>query len=140
MTSATETTIDTLNVLLRGALSTAEAYHLAVEKFHGQFVALELLRLGADYREAATLLLEHLVARGGIPPDHGRGRVESDLPSSRNTVLQGLKEREQQAFDDYESALENPELPADCHLLIRETLLPNCRDHLSRIADLFNRL
>jgi len=140
MTCATETTIETLNVLLRGELSAAEEYRQAETEFHGQFVALELLRLYADHLHAANLLREQLTKHGARPFERGPARTQNMASTgSAIDLLQNLKEREQQAFDDYESALDNPELPRECHALIRKTLLPRCRDHLARLADLLNR-
>jgi hypothetical protein len=45
-------------------------------------------------------------------------------------ALKALKEGEEQGIADYESALDDDDLPADCKQMIQSTLLPRTRAHI----------
>jgi len=142
MATATQTIVDTLNALLRGELAAVETYRQAEARFEGQPHVDELRRIGLDHQQAAGRLRQHVEQHGGPPAEHsglwgnfaalveGAARV-----LGKTAALKALKEGEEQGIDDYETALDNPELPAECHRLI-ETLLPRCRAHIRALERL----
>ena len=146
MSTATETTIDTLNSLLRGELSAVATYRQAEHKFAGRPEADELRRIGEEHRQAAESLREEVERWGGQASAHSGAwgalatLVEGAAKLFGDTAaLRALKEGEEQGIDDYESALDNPELPPECHSLIAGTLLPRCRAHLLALDGLMAR-
>jgi hypothetical protein len=52
--------------------------------------------------------------------------------------MKALKEGEEHGLKDYESALNQEKLPADCKELIRSKLLPKARSHLQTLDRLMS--
>src|SRR5262245_44935653 len=136
MASTTQTTIDTLSALLRGELSAVETYRQVEEQLKGQTEEPQLRRMRDEHMQSVNLLREHIHGKGGEPSDSSgawgsfASLVEGAAKAfGKTAALKALKEGEEQGIDDYESALDNPELPAECHALIRDTLVPRCRLH-----------
>jgi uncharacterized protein (TIGR02284 family) len=137
MATATSHTVDTLNSLLRGELSATETYQQALAKLGNEPEAAELRRIHREHREAANTLRQHIHSHGG-KPDQDSGAwgafaktVEGSAKIFGDTAaLKALKEGEEHGVKLYEDALEDDELPADCAMLIRGTLLPQTREHV----------
>lgn len=129
-------TIDTLNSLLRGELSATETYQQALAKLGDTKGADELRRIHTEHREAANTLRKHVHHHGG-KPDQSSGLwgafaklVEGTAKVFGNdAALKALKEGEEQGIKDYEKALEERGLEADCKGLIATKLLPQAREH-----------
>jgi uncharacterized protein (TIGR02284 family) len=137
MATTNETTIDTLNSLLRGELSAVETYQQAEGKFEGEPVVASLRRIRNEHQEAVTQLRQHVQMKGGEAPDSSGawGTITAIIEGGakafgRTAALKALKEGEEHGVNSYESALENHELPAECRATIRDTLLPRCRQHI----------
>jgi uncharacterized protein (TIGR02284 family) len=134
---ANDTNHDTLNRLLRGELAATETYLQAMDKWGAEAGAAELRRLHDEHRDCANTLRQHVHTHGG-KPDQGSGTwgawakaVEGTAKLFGNaSAIKALKEGEEHGIKDYESALQEANLPADCKDLIRSTLLPRCRSHL----------
>jgi len=132
------TTTDTLNSLLRGELSAVETYQQALAKLDSTKGAAELKRLHAEHREAANTLRQHVHHHGG-QPDQGSGAWGAFAKAVEGTAklfgndaaLKALKEGEEHGIKQYEKALKDGGLPADCQALITSTLLPRSREHVS---------
>jgi uncharacterized protein (TIGR02284 family) len=123
----TTTDVTALNSLLRGEMSAIETYRQAVEKLGDSGFGVEELRgLQRDHRDAADALWHHIEQHGGKPSE-GSGpwgtfakTVEGAATLLGNTAaLKALKEGEEHGLKDYQDALEDKNLPADCLALLR---------------------
>jgi uncharacterized protein (TIGR02284 family) len=136
--ATTTTAADTLNSLLRGEISAVETYQQALAKLGDAKGADELRRVHQEHIDAANLLREHVHAHGG-EPDKRFGAWRAFAKAVEGTAkllgndaaLKALKEGEEHGIKEYEEALEDKNLPADCRTLIRSTLLPRARSHIS---------
>jgi uncharacterized protein (TIGR02284 family) len=143
--SATDRTTDTLNRLLRGELAATETYQQAMEKWGSETGAAELRRIHDEHRDSANTLRQHVHGKGG-KPDQGSGAwgafakaVEGTAKVFGNAAaLKALKEGEEHGIKDYESALQGPDLPAECRNLIQSSLLPRTRAHVPVLDHLMN--
>ena len=137
---ATQETIDVLNSLLRGELSATETYQQALAKLENQPGVEELRRIHVEHRETANTLRQHVHHHGG-KPDQGSGAwgtwaklVEGTAKLFGNTAaLKALKEGEEHGVKEYESALKDDALPADCKSLIQTQFLPQTREHIATL-------
>ena len=66
MATTTQTTIDTLNSLLRGELSACETYEQALQKFEGRVEAVELRQIHQEH-EGATNTLRPVSVQTSVP-------------------------------------------------------------------------
>ena len=134
---ATEKGVNCLNSLLRGELAATETYQQALAKVGNDPGAEELRRIHTEHRDAANTLREHVHDVGG-KPDQGSGAwgqfakaVEGTAKVFGQTAaLKALKEGEEQGVSDYEKALKDEALPAECKTLITTRLLPQTRAHI----------
>ena len=128
--------LDTLNELLRGEMAAIETYRQALEVVEDGDGAEALRGLRRHHRDAADVLWHHVEAHGGQPSE-GSGAWGAFAKAVEGTArllgnraaLKALKEGEEHGLQKYEEAL-RADLPLDCELLIRETLLPRQRGHL----------
>jgi uncharacterized protein (TIGR02284 family) len=133
----TDKGIACLNSLLRGELSATETYQQALAKIGNDKGAEELRRIHVEHREAANTLRQH-VHQHGAKPDQGSGAwgafakaVEGVAKLFGNTAaLKALKEGEEHGIKEYEAALKDENLSADCKNLISTQLLPQTRAHI----------
>jgi uncharacterized protein (TIGR02284 family) len=131
---------DTLNRLLRGEIAACETYQQAMEKAGKEAGVGELRHLHDDHREAANTLRQHIHEHGG-KPDQKSGAwgafakaVEGTAKVFGNAAaFKALKEGEERGVKDYESALQEKDLPDECKDLIRNRLLPQTRAHVQVI-------
>jgi uncharacterized protein (TIGR02284 family) len=136
---------DLLNALLRGEISAVETYQQALEKLGSDPAALELRKIHDEHREAANTLRVH-VHQHGEQPDQDSGvwgmwakAVEGTAKMfGHNAALGALKEGEEHGARSYEDALEDEHVPADCKTLIRSTLLPRTKAHISMLDHLMS--
>jgi hypothetical protein len=126
-----------LNRLLRGELAATETYQQALDRVSTEPGAFELRRIETEHRQAAEVLRRHIVQRGGKPAaDSGAWgmwarAVEGTAKLFGNAAaLRALKEGEEHGVSSYESALQDPNLDAECKELITSTLLPRTRAHI----------
>jgi uncharacterized protein (TIGR02284 family) len=130
-------THDSLNALLRGELAATETYQQALAKVGDGPRAADLRKIHDAHRTAANTLRQHVHEHGG-KPDQGSGgwgvyakTVAAAASMFGDTAaLKALKEGEEYGLKDYEKALADDKLPADCKELIRSTLLPQTRAHI----------
>lgn len=142
------TDISQLNSLLRGEMSAIETYRQALEKISADnpFGVEELRALQVDHRDAADALWHHIEQHGGKPSE-GSGAwgalakaVEGTAKLFGDTAaLKALKEGEEHGLKDYESAMNDKNLSADCLTLIRG-LLSKQREHISVLDRLMERV
>jgi uncharacterized protein (TIGR02284 family) len=130
-------THDSLNALLRGEIAATETYQQALTKVGDDPRAADLHKIRDAHRTAANTLRQHVHEHGG-KPDQGSGGwgVYAKSVAAAASVfgdtaaLKALKEGEEYGLKDYEKALADDKLPADCKELIRSTLLPQTRAHV----------
>jgi len=145
MASDTKTT-DTLNSLLRGEISAVETYLQAEDKFAGNTDSDALRRMRDDHQEASNQLRMHVRDKGETPA-HGSGAwgtfaklIEGGAKVfGRAAALKALKEGEEHGVNSYESALGDRQLPPECNTLIRDRLLPRCREHIQTLDRLMQQ-
>ena len=97
----------------------------------------ELRRIHDEHRAAANELRQHIHGHGG-KPEQGSGSwgawaktVEGAAKIFGNAAaIKALREGEEHGIKDYESALKDDSLAADCKDLIRNQLLPQTRSHI----------
>jgi len=137
---ATQECVGTLNSLLRGELAATETYQQAMEKLKDDPAIGELRTIHVDHRETANTLRQHVHGCGG-KPDQGSGAwgtwaklVEGAAKLfGKTAALKALKEGEEHGVKDYEKALQDGSLPAECQSLIRAQLLPQTRSHITTL-------
>lgn len=144
----TTTDITQLNSLLRGEMSAIETYRQAIAKLEqgNDFGASELHAMQKDHADAADALWHHIEQHGGKPSE-GSGpwgafakAVEGTATLFGDTAaLKGLKEGEEHGLKDYQEALNDKNLPADCQALIRG-LMAKQQEHISVLDRLLERV
>jgi uncharacterized protein (TIGR02284 family) len=143
MPTATDTS--TLNSLLRGEMSAIETYRQAIEKLGDSTVgADELHGLLREHRDAADVLWKHVEKHGGQPSE-GSGAWGAFAKAVEGTAklfgdasaLKALKEGEEHGLKEYEDAVKDTDLPADCQALARE-LLGRQRTHITTLDRLMD--
>jgi len=138
--TVTDTTIDTLNSLLRGELSATETYQQALAKVGNDPAWAWLKPIHAEHRESANTWRQHVHKFGG-KPDQDSGvwgffakAVEGTATLFGNkAALQALKQGEQTGIGSYENALSDQNLPEECRSLIQTRMLPQTRAHLATL-------
>lgn len=147
MQTTTATDVSALNSLLRGEMSAIETYRQAREKVGDTgFGSTEMRDLQLDHREAADALWHHIEQHGGKPSE-GSGAwgafakaVEGTAKLFGDTAaLKALKEGEEHGLNDFQRALENKDLPADCQTLI-QGLIEKQRNHIASLDRLMASL
>lgn len=147
MQTTTTTDISQLNSLLRGEMSAIETYRQAREKVgETGFGSEEMRQLQLDHRDAADALWHHIEQHGGSPSE-GSGAwgafakaVEGVAKIFGDTAaLKALKEGEEHGLKDYQDALNDKNLPADCQALIRG-LMEKQRGHIAVLDRLMTSL
>ena len=134
------TNIDMLNGLLRGEIAATETYQQAIAKLSTAVEVAELRNMHAEHRAAANTLREHVRDLGG-KPDQESGSwgawaklVEGTAAMfGESNALRALKEGEEHGINDYEAALKDKQMAAECVALIRTELLPQTRRHVAAL-------
>lgn len=132
-----QSTVDTLNKLLRCEIAATETYQQAMAKVGQEPAADALRQIHHEHRAAANTLRQHVHEHGG-KPDQDSGSWGAFAKAVAGTAklfgnaaaLKALKEGEERGIQDYENALNDQALPADCRELIRTNLLPQTRSHI----------
>ncbi len=135
-------TIDTLNELLRGELAATETYQQAIDKFEAEPQAVMLRRVHVEHRDTANMLRQHIHEHGG-KPEQSSGAWGMFAKATEGTAkmfgetaaLKALKEGEEHGLNSYESALRDENLPPDCKDLIAQ-LIPQTRAHITMLDQL----
>ena len=130
-------THDSLNALLRGELAATETYQQALAKVGDDPRAADLRKIHDAHRSAANTLRQHVHEHGG-KPDQGSGGwgVYAKTVAAAASMfgdaaaLTALKQGEEYGLKDYEKALADATLPADCKEVISSKLLPETRAHI----------
>jgi len=134
--------IDTLNALLRGEISAAETYDLAISKVEGRSTAEELRRIRDEHHAAMSMLRDRVRANGGEPAESSGAWgtfammvTGTALALGTKSVLGALQQGEEHGISAYQKAV-NAELSSDSRTLIEAELLPFCRQHVSLLEQM----
>jgi hypothetical protein len=139
--------VDALNTLLRGEISAVETYNQTIEKFRGETIAYDLHRL-RDEHASSVAVLRDLVDLNEGEADESSGAwgvFASAITGTAKvigpaTVLAALKQGEQHGIAEYESAMDNDDLPSDVRETIRNVLMPKCKKHVEELDRLIGGL
>lgn len=131
---------EVLNVLLRAEMSAVETYTQALGQFDDEAVIADLQKIRDEHSRAVRELRDEMIRIGGVPPT-GSGPLGSFAPAAIEdkkvigpaTALAALRLGEQHEACEYESALENADVPATVRGVIRRELLPACRKHVDEL-------
>jgi hypothetical protein len=125
-------TIKQLNSFLRGELSAAETYRLALERLERSEHRPTLVQCSRSHEERARLLTEAILGRGGEPADSSgawgslvRMLERSASAISESAAVAVLEEGEDHGRDDYLRDLDN--LEPSARQLIEFAILPEQR-------------
>lgn len=139
-TPSTDTCIEICNDLLRGEISACETYDQAIEKFSDHPAAIALERMRDEHRDSAMKLRANVESMGGRPAtDSGAWGVFAKTVEGtaklfgESSAVAALRQGEEHGIDEYVSALESPDMLAECKTLISTQLLPRLRTHVEAL-------
>jgi hypothetical protein len=125
-------TISQLNSFLRGELSAAETYRLALDRLEQSEHRPTLVQCSRSHEERARLLTEAILGRGGEPSESSgawgslvRMLERSAAAISESAAVAVLEEGEDHGRDDYLRDLDNLEPTA--RQLVEFAILPEQR-------------
>ena len=125
-------TISQLNSFLRGELSAAETYRLALDRLDQSQHRGTLVQCERSHEERARLLTQAILGRGGDPADSSgawgslvRMIERSAVAISEHAAVAALEEGEDHGRDDYVRDLDN--LEPSARQLIEFAILPEQR-------------
>jgi len=136
--------VDTIDKLLKDELSATETYQQALDKFREEGKTTEsnnLMSIYEDHEEAVSTL-QAQIRQMGANPSESSGAWGSWAKiilgganlMGKHAALKALQEGEKNGVEDYEEALQDPELPSDVRSLIETKLLPAQQSHI-RVLD-----
>jgi uncharacterized protein (TIGR02284 family) len=135
-----------INSLLRGEISAAETYKMAIEKVgDGEKVAdvTVLRQMQEEHGRAAQELRERIRSLGGEPSDSSGawGAWAQTVQGTMNlfgdaAALKSLKEGEEHGLKDYQEALDDTD--TETAQLIQNEFIPNQQKHISILDQLIN--
>jgi uncharacterized protein (TIGR02284 family) len=135
-----------LNKLVRGELSAVDSYDTAIKRYGSETGGDELRRIREDHVQSVGAL-KGMVTRAGGTPATSAGlwgdiakAVEGTAKLIENdAAFKVLKEGEEHGIREYESALNDKDVSEDDKKVIRDTLLPKLREHVSALDALRKR-
>jgi uncharacterized protein (TIGR02284 family) len=140
--------IDTIDKLLRDELAAKETYQQVLDKFREEasLSGADFLKpIYEDHKEAVSSLQEQAVQMGGTPTeDSGIWGTWSEIVQGganmfgQKAALKALQEGEKTGADDYEEALQDPDLPSEVRSLIETKLLPAQQSHIRTLDRLYD--
>ncbi len=143
MDTQNEHCIKICNCLLRGELSAVETYTQVINKHGSSNVVEELRRIRSDHSKSANQLSANVRSMGGQPnSDSGAwGIFATAVQATANlfgtdSAIDSLRRGEESGRSDYQDALLDDEVMADCKALIREDLLPRVIFHIAALENL----
>ncbi len=132
--------VEQLNSLLRGEISAAETYKIAIDKVGGdrQGEGLQLRAIAQEHGEHAQRLRDEIRRAGGEADDASGawGAYAKTIQATASlfgdaSALKALKEGEEHGLKDYREAIESVDEPA--RRLITESLLPAQQRHITTL-------
>lgn len=139
----TEHCINACNRLLRGEISAIETYTQAIYKFCTEPEVALLEGIRHEHIISANRLRENVREMEGTPSNDSGAwgvwakAVEGAAQLMGNTAaLKALQEGEEHGEKEYEQALGDDEVLAECKEMIRTELLPRQRRHIATLRGL----
>lgn len=149
-TVASQKDVDTLNHLLRGEIAAVETYNQAIGKFTepaDRALAAALTRIRDEHTRTVGTLTSRVTSHGGTPVQGaGAWGVFANAVAGAakligpQTALAALKQGELHGIEDYEKAVADPEVSTEARYLIRNELMPRCREHISSLEGMMTQL
>ncbi|HWB80703.1 MAG TPA: DUF2383 domain-containing protein [Nannocystaceae bacterium] len=134
---------EVIGELLRGELAAVETYEKALAQVFGDPAGTTVRTIHADHVQAVYALRERLAiyTEQAVTSSGAWGTFATAVETAANLLGHGpalrvLQEGEQHGIRRYEEALEQRAVDAKTKLLIREQLLPKCRDHAETLSRL----
>jgi hypothetical protein len=128
-----------LNSLLRGEISAAETYNMAINRLEGRPFIDELRQIRDDHHSAMRILQERLRAHGADAAQSSGawGAFASVVTGTAMTlgatsVLSALRQGEEHGISEYQKAA-NGDISAESRMMIEGDLLPRCRQHVAAL-------
>lgn len=132
--------IDKVEKLLKNELAAAETYHQALEKFEEEAQSNEVTSLQPIYEEhnqAVSELQEQIQQLGATPPT-GSGLWGSWSEAlmggakllGKEAMLNALLAGEKSGLDDYQEAVEDPEIPSEVSDLIKSKFMNSQQENI----------
>jgi hypothetical protein len=139
--------IETIDKLLKDELAATQTYQQVLDKFREDVSlggANYLMPIYEDHKEAVSTLKEQVTQMGEIPSeDSGIWGTWAEIIQGganllgQKAALKALQEGEKSGADDYQEALQDPELSSDIRSLIETKLLPAQQSHIRTLDRLF---
>ena len=147
MNSTAETAVQQLNSLLRGEISAAETYRMAIDKVvdsdDTRSTAGLLREIQEEHGRAAQGIRDRIREMGGEAADSSGawGIWAKTVQGTMNLLgdtssLKALKEGEEHGLKDYQDAI--ADLDASSSQLIRNQLIPSQQRHINLLDQLIN--
>jgi uncharacterized protein (TIGR02284 family) len=142
----TGTAVDQLNSLLRGEISAAETYRIAIDKGEGdRATELSSLReISREHGENAQKLRDEIRRIGGEADDSSGAwgtwaKTVQGVSSlfGDASALKALKEGEEHGLKGYQDAVDD--VDASCRELIVETMIPAQQKHIDILDAMIDR-
>jgi demethoxyubiquinone hydroxylase (CLK1/Coq7/Cat5 family) len=137
----TDPTTEALDSLLRGELSAIETYSHVIHKFPESTAAASLQGIRSEHLHSVETLRSLILGNGGDPStDSGAwggfaGAVEALAALfGDNSAIAMLRQGEEHGINQYNKALEDPEVSPAAKEAIRNGLLPALHGHLKTLA------
>ena len=138
-----EKCIDVCNSLLRGEVSAVETYEKAIKKFEGESEVTLLTEMRMSHQQSLQRLHDNVLDMGGTPTtDSGAWGVFANSVQAaaglfgENAALSALIQGEEHGVKEYEAALDNEDVMAECQDIIRTELLPRTKINLTTLKAL----
>lgn len=132
--------VDTLNSLLRDQLAAVETYDRALIRFEDPHLQADLQNIREEHIQAEILLREKVLELGGEPIDFSgtwslcaAAFSEEVEPAAPATALAALRQGEENSINELEDTLKRESINFDCKNLIRTSLLPSSRKHVTEL-------
>lgn len=135
--------IDVCNSLLRGELAAIETYRQALEKFKDPAEASVLEEIRDIHLLHSHKLKEHVLSMNGTPShesgawgDFARAVEGTAKMLGESAALQALIAGERHGIEEYEDALNNPDVMLTIQQTIRAEFLPDLQRNSGRLEAL----
>jgi hypothetical protein len=123
--------IDVCNSLLRGEVSAVETYDLAMNKFRNDPQVHELRSIRDEHARSVQVLRDNVLWMGGEPSEESGawGIIANAVQGAANLIgenaaIGALIQGEEHGQSEYQEALEDEKVMAECKDMIRGDLLP----------------
>ncbi|WP_432745852.1 DUF2383 domain-containing protein [Methylobacter sp. G7] len=140
--------IKTIDKLLKDELATTETYQQALDTFREDVALGEseyLMPIYENHKDAVSSLQAEISQLGGTPSEGSGvwGNWAEIVQGGANllgqkAILTVLLEGEKIGVEDYDEALQNPDLPSAVRLLIETKLLPAQHAHIRTLDRLLD--